>query len=169
MWWLLISEEIAAPPEDGVYIKGLFLEGARWDSERHSLAESQPKKLYVELPILWLKPVVRRPHKDQDKEQKQEAQGTEGQGQEHEKHDHESQEEGNYYACPVYKTLRRAGTLSTTGHSTNYVLTIRLPCAPSLSSPSPSLPSTPSSSQGQLSPDACVKRGVAAFCSLNYV
>ncbi|KAJ8399895.1 hypothetical protein AAFF_G00406250 [Aldrovandia affinis] len=90
--------EMEQKPEDGAYVKGLFLEGARWDREKMVIGESYPKILFDPLPIIWLKPG------------------------EMSKFLHE-----NIYVCPVYKTSARRGTLSTTGHSTNYVLPIELP------------------------------------------
>ena len=36
--------------------------------------------------------------------------------------------QGGIYRCPVYKTLTRAGTPSTTGHSTNFVCWFEFPC-----------------------------------------
>jgi dynein heavy chain-like protein len=32
-----------AAPRDGVYMKGLFIEGARWDYENHCLTDQRPK------------------------------------------------------------------------------------------------------------------------------
>ncbi|XP_056255668.1 dynein axonemal heavy chain 3 [Seriola aureovittata] len=85
-------------PEDGAYVKGLFMEGARWDRENMVIGESLPKILFDSLPIIKLRPG------------------------EMAKFQHE-----NIYVCPIYKTSARRGTLSTTGHSTNYVLSIELP------------------------------------------
>jgi dynein heavy chain len=44
-------------PNDGCYVEGMFVEGARWDNERMLFAKSLPKKLYLEAPMLWLQPV----------------------------------------------------------------------------------------------------------------
>lgn len=47
---------IKAHPEDGTFVNGLFIEGAKWSYEENSLAESDPKVLFVNCPIIWLKP-----------------------------------------------------------------------------------------------------------------
>ena len=47
-------------PNDGCYIKGLYLEGCRWNWDKWYLDDSKPKELFVEMPIIWLKPVTNR-------------------------------------------------------------------------------------------------------------
>ncbi|XP_046888652.1 dynein axonemal heavy chain 3 [Hypomesus transpacificus] len=105
-------------PDDGAYVKGLFLQGACWDREKMVIGESLPKILFDPLPIIWLRPGEMSKFLHQ-----------------------------NIYVCPVYKTSARRGTLSTTGHSTNYVLPIELP-----------------SDQPQ---KHWVNRGVACLCQLD--
>ncbi|PNH00452.1 Dynein-1-beta heavy chain, flagellar inner arm I1 complex, partial [Tetrabaena socialis] len=53
----LDEREITAPPKEGVYIKGLFLEGAGWDFENGCLCEPNPMELIVPMPILLFRPV----------------------------------------------------------------------------------------------------------------
>ena len=151
-------------------MRGLFLEGARWDAEAHALggpprarraracvraceqgrlglpvhsgadrlapppvapaapplacaraAESRPKELYTQLPPLWLRP----------------------------RHNCARPPPGAAYDCPLYKTTARAGTLSTTGHSTNFVMAVELPT-------------------GGAAPDHWVERGAALFAALPF-
>merc|ERR1712185_810713 len=43
--------------KDGAYIRGLFLEGARWDSDNGFLPEPIPMELMATMPVIHFKPV----------------------------------------------------------------------------------------------------------------
>ncbi|XP_011694340.1 PREDICTED: dynein heavy chain 10, axonemal [Wasmannia auropunctata] len=49
-------DDIEERPDQGCYVHGLYLEGARWDIEEHCLKRSHPKVLIEELPILTIAP-----------------------------------------------------------------------------------------------------------------
>ena len=44
-------------PQDGAYVKGLFLEGAGWNWEHGCLCEPEPMELIYPMPIIHFKPV----------------------------------------------------------------------------------------------------------------
>ncbi|CAL7933869.1 unnamed protein product [Xylocopa violacea] len=90
--------EVKTSPSYGVYISGLFLEGARWNRQLKEIDECKSKILFDLVPIIWLKPGIK------------------------------AEFIINFvYHCPVYKTSERRGVLATTGHSSNFVLYILFP------------------------------------------
>ncbi|KAJ9472161.1 Dynein-1-beta heavy chain [Diplonema papillatum] len=94
------ADSVPEEPPAGVYTYGFFLEGCRWDSNEKTLVESQKGTLYTQFPVIWLEPIL----------------VTESTG-----------DPSSTYESPLYKTTTRAGTLSTTGLSTNLVTTLHLP------------------------------------------
>lgn len=101
--------------EDGAYIYGLFMEGARWNVERHAIDESRPRELFAAMPYLHLLPKL----KDDIVEVKGSCELYTGR----------THGTSHSYMCPVYKTSMRQGTLTTTGHSTNFVMFMTVPMA----------------------------------------
>lgn len=94
----LLKELCKTKPEIGVYVRGLFIEGATWDHSKNMLGESEPKVLYSSCPIIWLIPC-----------------------------EISMFEHYPHYLCPLYKTSDRRGILATTGHSTNFIMEVKLP------------------------------------------
>lgn len=88
--------EVEAAPEEGVLLYGMFMDGCRWDYEMMVIADQEFGIMYTQAPVIHFVPC------------------------ENYKPDPEQ------YTCPLYKTSVRAGTLSTTGHSTNFVLPIEI-------------------------------------------
>lgn len=76
-----VKEDMGSPPREGAYVHGLYLEGARWDSQTSMIAEARLKELAPPMPVIFIKaiPVDR-------------------------------QDMRNLYECPVYKTKQRGHT-----------------------------------------------------------
>ena len=53
---MLRISHIEAPPEDGVYIYGMYLDGCKWSYAKNELAESDPKVLFSPVCTMFLRP-----------------------------------------------------------------------------------------------------------------
>jgi len=47
-------ERVREMPEEGQNIHGLFIEGARWNRQEGKLDESEPKKLFLSMPVIYV-------------------------------------------------------------------------------------------------------------------
>lgn len=74
------ESQLREKPNAGCYIRGLFLEGARWDGTAGQLTDSRPKELHTKMAVIWLIPKPNRKFPT-----------------------------SGVYVCPIYKTLTRAG------------------------------------------------------------
>jgi dynein heavy chain len=52
------ADRVGSAPKEGVYVEGLFLEGARWDMESRGIAESLPKVLFDNMPVLYVSATI---------------------------------------------------------------------------------------------------------------
>ncbi|XP_050428284.1 dynein axonemal heavy chain 3-like [Adelges cooleyi] len=95
--WRAYCREKSSEEEFGVFVKGLFLEGARWDRKLMMLNECYPKIVHDTVPVIWLKPGIKTQFLKKSS-----------------------------YESPIYKTSARRGVLATTGHSSNFIMFIDL-------------------------------------------
>lgn len=76
-----IREDFTSPPREGAYIHGLYMEGARWDTQTGAIQESILKELTPTMPVIFIRAIPV-----------------------------DKQEKKNIYECPVYKTRQRGPT-----------------------------------------------------------
>ncbi|CAM9713793.1 unnamed protein product [Bubo scandiacus] len=74
-------EDVTAPPREGSYVHGLFMEGARWDVPSGGIADARLKELTPLMPVIFLRAVPA-----------------------------DRLDTANVYECPVYKTRMRGPT-----------------------------------------------------------
>lgn len=87
--------DLTKSPSQGCYTFGFYIEGASWSTDLNQVVDPIPKVLYPTMPYIWFKPI-----------KKSDLQRDEA------------------YACPVYRTSKRAGELNTSGQSTNFLISI---------------------------------------------
>uniref|UniRef100_A0A8C5L4X8 Dynein axonemal heavy chain 2 n=1 Tax=Jaculus jaculus TaxID=51337 RepID=A0A8C5L4X8_JACJA len=84
-WEFIVStvddSNLVYPPKDGVWVRGLFLEGAGWDRKNSCLVEAEPMQLVCPMPTIHFRPAESR---------KKSAKGM--------------------YSCPCYYYPNRAGS-----------------------------------------------------------
>ncbi|KAM6967495.1 dynein axonemal heavy chain 11 [Aplochiton taeniatus] len=81
------KEDYGHPPREGAYIHGLYMEGARWDTQTGVISEAVLRELTAAMPVLYVRAVPA-----------------------------EQQELKNTYQCPVYRTKLRGPTYVWTLH-----------------------------------------------------
>ncbi|XP_036818628.1 dynein heavy chain 6, axonemal [Oncorhynchus mykiss] len=97
-----------APPDEGVLVYGLYLDGASWDPVSHTLQELQHNIKHCPVPEIHFLPC-------QVSEDAVAVPTTESPG------------DLQFYDCPLYRTFKRAGFLSSSGISTNFITSVSLP------------------------------------------
>ncbi|XP_070581054.1 dynein beta chain, ciliary-like isoform X2 [Ptychodera flava] len=75
------KEDFSGAPREGSYVHGLYMEGARWDTQTGMLSESRLKELTPAMPVIFIKAIPV-----------------------------DKMETRNIYECPVYKTKDRGPT-----------------------------------------------------------
>ncbi|XP_071325394.1 dynein axonemal heavy chain 11 isoform X2 [Trachinotus anak] len=81
------KDDFGHPPREGAYIHGLFMEGARWDTQSGVICEAVLRDLTPAMPVLYVRAVPA-----------------------------EEQEVKSTYECPVYRTKQRGSTYVWTLH-----------------------------------------------------
>ncbi|XP_054619923.1 dynein axonemal heavy chain 9-like isoform X2 [Dunckerocampus dactyliophorus] len=74
-------EDLTSPPREGAYVHGLYMEGARWDTQTGLIVDARLKELTPTMPVIFIRAITT-----------------------------DKQEIRNMYQCPVYKTRQRGPT-----------------------------------------------------------